>query len=161
MPATEFNFARDENETKHFSKTIISLLDKDTKKKMEFGTLMHSYFEYLDFKNIDLSIIDSEYRVYFERFFESDLMKNIKNSLNIYKEYEFIYYENDNKFHGIIDLMIEYSDHIDIIDYKLSNIRDTEYIKQLTGYKDYISKKTNKPIYIHLYSIFDSKFLTL
>ena len=157
----EFNFARDENETKHFSKTIISLLDKDTKKKMEFGTLMHSYFEYLDFKNIDLSIIDSEYRVYFERFFESDLMKNIKNSLNIYKEYEFIYYENDNKFHGIIDLMIEYSDHIDIIDYKLSNIRDTEYIKQLTGYKDYISKKTNKPIYIHLYSIFDSKFLTL
>ena len=32
--------------------------------------------------------------------------------------------------------MIEYNDHNDIIDYKLKNIYDTEYIKQLTGYKD-------------------------
>ena len=58
----EFNFQNSNKQDQHFSKTDISLLDKDTKEKLEFGNLMHSYFEYLNFKNIDLSIIDSEYK---------------------------------------------------------------------------------------------------
>ena len=98
----EFNFQNSNKQDQHFSKTDISLLDKDTKEKLEFGNLMHSYFEYLNFKNIDLSIIDSEYRDYFERFFKSDLMKNINKSLNIYKEYEFIYDDKNNKYHGLL-----------------------------------------------------------
>jgi len=50
-------------------------------------------------------------------------------------------------------LILEYDDHVDIIDYKLKNIEDPEYIKQLTGYKNYIEKKTNKKTNIYLYSI--------
>ena len=58
--------------------------------------------------------------------------------------------------HGIIDLMLEYSDHIDIIDYKLKEINDLNYIKQLNGYKEYIENKTNKKTNIYLYSILNN-----
>ena len=57
--------------------------------------------------------------------------------------------------------MLEYSDYIDIIDYKLKNISDEEYIKQLNGYKNYIEKISNKKVNIYLYSILDSVYKKL
>ena len=60
-------------------------------------------------------------------------------------------------YHGIIDLMLIYNDHIKIIDYKLKNINDKEYLKQLTGYKKYIENIFDKRAYIYLYSIMDNK----
>ena len=51
--------------------------------------------------------------------------------------------------------MIEYSDHIDIIDYKLKDINDVHYIDQLKGYKMYIESINNKEVNIYLYSILD------
>ena len=79
----------------------------------------------------------------------------------IYKEYEFIYETNESRIHGIIDLMLEYKDHIDIIDYKLSNIQDEAYIKQLATYKAYIETKTNKQVNLYLYSIMQSTYQKL
>ena len=60
--------------------------------------------------------------------------------------------------HGIIDLLLEYDDRIDLIDYKLKNITDDKYIKQLKGYQNYIETKVSKPVSIYLYSIIDGKF---
>ena len=40
-----------------------------------------------------------------------------------------------------------------IIDYKLKNISDEAYLKQLNGYKDYIENRFNKPTNIYLYSV--------
>ena len=63
------------------------------------------------------------------------IVNNLLKSLNvdgakIYKEHEFVYEKEDVIYHGIIDLMLEYKDHIKIIDYKLKNIDDKEYLKQ-------------------------------
>ena len=146
---------------KHFSKDSIYLMDDKLNDKIKLGNLLHTYLEYIDFKNINLDSIDSKYKNFLINFFECDLLKNINNSINIYKEYEFIYYKDNNKLHGIIDLMIEYEDYIDIIDYKLKNLYDTDYIKQLKGYKEYIYNKTNKLVNIYLYSLIDSKYITL
>ena len=44
-------------------------------------------------------------------------------------------------------------DNIKIIDYKLKNISDEAYLKQLNGYKDYIENRFNKPTNIYLYSV--------
>ena len=49
--------------------------------------------------------------------------------------------------------MLEYENNIDIIDYKLSDISDQNYKKQLKGYKDYIEAKTHKQAKTYLYSI--------
>ena len=77
-----------------------------------------------------------------------DIFKNIKNA-KTYHEHEFYY----NEYHGIIDLLCIYDDHIDIIDYKLSDIDKEEYIRQLNIYKEYVSSKSDLKINCYLLSI--------
>ena len=55
-------------------------------------------------------------------------------SATIYQELEFFFTKDDKEYHGIMDLMLEYDDEIKIIDYKLKNIDDDAYIKQLKKY---------------------------
>ena len=143
----------------HYSKSSNNLINKEIKEVMEFGTLIHYLLEIIDFKNYDLSTlkIDKFYIEKIEKFLNSDLLKDIENA-KIYKEYEFIYKLNNEEKHGIIDLMIEYDNYIKIIDYKLKNIDDQNYEKQLLGYKEYIKNKTGKEVYLYLYSIMDSKY---
>ena len=57
--------------------------------------------------------------------------------------------------------MIENDKEIRIIDYKLKNLDDENYIKQLNGYKNFIEKKTNKKTSIYLYSIIDENIVEI
>ncbi len=147
-------------EESHFSKTNLNIFTKEEKEKMEFGTKMHYYLETLDLNNLDLSDIEYLYKEKIEAFLKSDLISNLKEA-KIYQEYEFVDILDNEEKHGIIDLMLEYSDHIDIIDYKLKNINDEAYSKQLNGYKDYIKKIKDKKVNIYLYSIMDSNYQKL
>lgn len=157
----EINIENEVVEEKHFSKEINKIITKEENDLMKFGTKAHEIFELLDFRNIDLSLVDNKFiRNKVEKFLSNDLLKNISNA-NIYKEYEFIYIKDNNEYHGIIDLMLEYDNHIDIIDYKLKGITDENYIKQLNGYKEYIEKISNKEVSTYLYSILDEKVLKI
>ncbi len=145
----------------HFSKEKFSVNTKSEYNLMKSGTLVHRYLEYIDFKNYDSSLIDNKFiRSKIDKFASSEILSNVK-SANIFKEYEFMYKDDNNIYNGVIDLMLEYDDHIDIIDYKLKGISDEEYTKQLNGYKDYISIVSNKKVNIYLYSILDEKLLSL
>ena len=85
-----------------------------------------------------------------------DILKDI-NKARIFKEYEFSFV-SDKKHHGIIDLLIEYENRILIIDYKLNDIENLEYIKQLSSYKEYIkSLNLNKDINMYLFSFLENK----
>ena len=157
----EINIENEVVEEKHFSKETNKIITKEENDLMKFGTKAHEIFELLDFRNIDLSLVDNKFiRNKVEKFLSNDLLKNISNA-NIYKEYEFIYIKDNNEYHGIIDLMLEYDNHIDIIDYKLKGITDENYIKQLNGYKEYIEKISNKEVSTYLYSILDEKVLQI
>ena len=57
--------------------------------------------------------------------------------------------------------MLEYDNYIDIIDYKLKNIDDPNYLKQLEGYMEYIKSISNKDVNIYLYSFIDKKYKKL
>lgn len=150
------NFKEKEKTSKQISKETKTLLSKEDKEKMEFGTKMHEVFEYLDFKNPNiLSLPISDYfKTKVEKFLS---LIDTKNIINVYKEYEFSYEKDDNYFHGIIDLILEYEDKIKIIDYKLKNIDDENYDKQIKTYKEYLSTKTNKKIETYLFSILKEK----
>ena len=95
-----------------------------------------------------------------KNFLNQDLLKNILNA-QIYKEYEFIYDSDNVNYHGIIDLMLVYDEYIDIIDYKLMNTTNDEYIKQLNGYKEYIEKTFGKNVNLYLYSIINNEIVKL
>ena len=152
MCVNEYDSNVGELEEERFSKTIKKLVTSEEVSNMEFGTRIHEVFELTDFKNPNYSNLDSEESKYIRNFLDLDLLKNIDQA-NVLKEYEF--YVNNQK--GIIDLLLEYDDHIDIIDYKLSHIDDIEYVNQLTGYKNYISTKSNKNINLYLYSILNNE----
>ena len=156
------SYSKIEVTNNRFSKNSNELITKDVKEKMVFGTFMHYLLEVIDFKNPKLENLEVE-DIYIEKlsnFINCDLLKNINNA-KIYKEYEFIYKDELEEKHGFIDLMIEHDDYIDIIDYKLKNIDDENYEKQLKGYQKYISEITGKEVFIYLYSIIDSLYKKL
>ncbi len=151
----EINVPLELVEDTHFSKDLPELISLESSKNMEFGTKVHEVFELIDFKNYDPNIIHDEFiRTKVSKFLQNDLLKNVKNA-EIYHEYEFTYQYKNTNYHGIIDLILEYSDHIDIIDYKLKNTKDKHYIEQLNGYKKYIEELTGKVVNTYLYSIID------
>ena len=133
-------------EKQTYSKKVNTLITKEQKQNIEFGLNIHELLENTNLK-------EKSDNKYIKKLQENPLFKDIKDA-KIYQEYEF-YYEEDTKHNGIIDLMLEYIDHIDIIDYKLKNIEDEAYIKQLEGYRTYIKRKTNKSVNLYLYSIID------
>lgn len=142
---------------KHFSKEENKVYDVDIYKNIEFGKHIHSLFENFDFKNPDMNELSD---------FEKDLVKSFMdvidfdNVINVYKEYEFIC-GNDYECHGIIDLLLEYENEYKIIDYKLKNITDDSYVKQLEGYKNYIESITDKKVSTYLYSIIDKELVLI
>ena len=128
-----------------FSKVTNNLITMDEYNNMKEGTKLHYIFETEDFKTSN--------NPYVLKF-----IKHIDlNYLNSFKEYEFIYEEDNEIKHGFIDLMLEYENYIDIIDYKMKNIIDENYLKQLNGYKKYIESISSKSVNIYLYSILDNK----
>ena len=153
-----------ENETlidKHYSKENNKLITSDVKKNMKFGKYVHEVLEYFDLKKKDYSYIKDEFiKNKIISFSNLPLFDNVSEA-NIFHEYEFVYTLNNTKYHGVIDLMLEYPSHIDIIDYKLSDVTDINYISQLNGYKEYISSITKKTVNVYLYSIINEKISSL
>ena len=156
----EINIINETKEEESFSKKTNNLISKEDKENMNFGTKIHYILETLDFKNPNLDNIEPFIKEKINNLLNQEIIKNISDG-KIYKEYEFMYEKDNTIYHGIIDLMIEYDDHIDIIDYKLKNIDDENYKKQLSGYKEYIQSKTNKKVSTYLYSIFDNILLEI
>lgn len=150
----DLNLENNMLESKHFSKSLSKIIDRDFKERLEFGTFMHYVFEVYNFQDDNLEELDLDdmYKEKITNFLKHDEVKNIKDSVT-YKEYEIMFTKDGSLFHGFIDLLVEYEDHFDIIDYKLSNINSPEYVEQLSGYKDYIENKFKKPCNIYLYSI--------
>lgn len=145
-----------EVEKQSFSKKLHEYVSKEQQKNIDLGLKMHSILENIDFKHPNFDLITDE-------FYKNKVINFYKQlgevaSAEIYQEYEFMYEDEGILYHGIIDLMLEYKDHITIIDYKLKNVKDKEYIKQLTGYKKYVEEMSNKVVTVCLYSILDEYF---
>ena len=140
----------DKEEEKTFSKKNIHFITKEEENKLEYGRYVHELFELTDFNNT--SNLTGKNKEIITNFLD----KVDIGTANVYKEYEFIYEDNNITYHGIIDLMLEYDNNIKIIDYKLKNINDNAYLKQLNGYKNYIENTFNKDTSIYLYSILDN-----
>ncbi len=158
IDVNNLNINNNEVEDRHFSKSNYIIISKKEFNNMIKGIEIHEFLELFDFKNPNYEIIDNPfYADIIKKMLLNNIFINIENA-KIYKEYEFIYWDSNVKYHGIIDLMLEYSDYIDIIDYKLKNVIDKSYKKQLNGYKNYIEGKTNKTVNLYLYSILENKF---
>ena len=144
---------------KHYSKDELHLVERSEKELLELGTKVHEILEEIDFNdyNLDLYNIDTQVKNKINSFINSSLMQD-KLNLNMYKEYEFLYEDDNSLSHGIIDLLIEDKDMMYIIDYKLKNIDDPNYDNQLNGYRKYIEELTKKETKCYLYSIINENY---
>lgn len=138
---------------KTFSKKVRKPIDYKQYKNMELGKKVHTILEYLDFEYPNYSDIPSFFQEKIKKFLSSSIF--LPNIIHIYKEYEFYEKNEQEEFHGIIDLMIEYEDEIKIVDYKLKQITDDAYLDQLHGYQTYIESITDKKVTTYLYSVID------
>lgn len=143
-----------------FSKKKKELLSKEERENIELGKWFHEQFEYLDFKNPQIENLNLEARnkQYLSRFFEQPMIKE-GNFKNVFQEHEFIYSYENQKYHGIIDLVLEKEEEVIIIDYKLKNVVDEAYQNQLLGYKRYIEHKLQKKAKTYLYSILTNQMV--
>ena len=138
-----------------YSKDILHLSTKEEKEKMEFGIRVHQVLEQLDFKHPNLEGLSGKIKEKIEAFLKSSFVtENINGTF--YPEYEFI--DKKENTHGIMDLVIENGNKMIIIDYKLKNIDDENYDKQLNGYREFLKKKTKKEVECYLYSIIDEDY---
>lgn len=135
------------------SKEVIEVLSDEEQENLDYGTHLHAIMEGLDFKNIDLSLLNDEDYKIISNVLSNDLFKDIAKA-KTYHEHEFIFESNNKQYHGIIDLLVEYDDHVEIIDYKLLNIDHKEYDRQLSIYRDYVASViVDKPIKCYLLSL--------
>lgn len=144
----------------NYSKSNKSLYTIEEKNNIDIGIKNHYILENTDFNNPDFTLLNNNEINMIKSFLSLPQLSNINNA-TIFKEYEFINEENNKIERGIIDLMLIYDEYIDIIDYKLKNINDNAYNKQLIGYKNYIENKTNKKTNIYLYSILDKELIKI
>ena len=131
----------------HASKNIASILSISDAKTLEYGTKIHEMLENTDFKHV------KKPNIYVKHLLDTF---DFETSL-IYQEFEFFFTHDGQEYHGIIDLMLEYDSEIKIIDYKLKNIEDDAYIKQLNVYYEYMRSVSDKKISLYLYSIMDNQ----
>ena len=159
LEVKEINIENDIIEEKHYSKESLHIVTKEEQELLNYGTKVHKVLEQIDFKNPNLELFDLNKKMEekIKSFLNSEIIKDNINGV-FYKEYEFTYLEDNTHSHGIIDLLIEQPDKMIIIDYKLKNIDDENYDKQLNGYRKYIKEKTKKEVDCLLYSIQDERF---
>ena len=119
---------------------------------------MHSILENINFQKPNLENLTPFEKKKITSFINSGILKDI---VKAYREYEFIYEEENQEYHGIIDLLLIKENENIIVDYKLKHTTDEAYLKQLNGYKKYIENITKKTTKIYLYSILDEKLINL
>lgn len=153
---SEINIEQVLKEKEKLSKGIVGLLDQNQMKNLEFGKEVHQALEYLDFLHPNLEGMNSFLSKKIKAFLQLPIFSKCGEA-SIYKEYEFIDIMEGKEIHGVIDLMLIYPDHVDIIDYKLKTIYDQDYKRQLEGYCSYIKNLTGKKTDGYLYSILDEK----
>ena len=162
ITTNELNIEYKIAENKHFSKPLSKIIDREFKEVLDKGTMLHECFEAYNFNNSNLDDLNikEEYKDNIRKFLSHTEVKDISKA-KTYKEHEIRYKKDGYICNGIIDLLVEYEDHFDIIDYKTNNVESEEYVEQLNGYKDYIQSKYGKPTYTYLYSIEQNSFKKL
>lgn len=136
----------------HASKELDSDIDTNL---LVIGNKYHYYLEITDFKSKDVSFIkDEKDRKLISTFLAQDLFKD-SSKAKVLHEYKF--YDEVNDVSGVIDLLLIYDEHIDIVDFKLSHVEDKEYETQLGKYKAYISQLSKLPIHTYVTGIMSGK----
>ncbi len=142
------------------SKQMVNVPSSRELALLEQGNAFHKALEVsgLSLEKLQKLQLPKQHNIYITRFLKHPFIQE-KQILHHYHEYAFEKREQDTIIKGVIDLILETPDAFYIIDYKLSNIEDVAYQKQLRTYAMYLKTIVDKPVYTYLYSIYQGTFL--
>jgi ATP-dependent exoDNAse (exonuclease V) beta subunit len=150
----QFDYKVEEIDERRFSKSEHTLFDDQTKSALAYGDEIHQSLEQINYLDLDQSM--SNLPVHIQKSIkylsQTDLFKSLNNPI-FFKEYEFLDDIDGHMRSGIIDLLIEDDSNMIVIDYKLKNIDDEAYEKQINAYVNYLNKITDKQVKGYLYSL--------
>ena len=154
---TKIVFAEEKETKGRASKEFVDDEDLEKVKALEYGNLLHSYLELVDFSKKDTSFIENEKdRERIDRVLSLELFSDASKA-KIFHEYS--YFDDRLKSKGSIDLLLVYSDHIDIVDYKTKHIDDEAYDRQLNVYRrNILTLFPNRKVRMYLLSIIDGVY---
>ncbi|MFP4187474.1 MAG: UvrD-helicase domain-containing protein [Acholeplasmataceae bacterium] len=159
----DLDLNNDRRQDMAFSNVPSNLLTQRELASLETGTRLHEILEMIDLK----ADLEREFERLQLSEHEKSLLRGIKDlpfmakieqHIRSYKEYEFVHERNGVRRHGVIDLIVEFSDRVYVVDYKLKDIDRRYYEQQVTGYVDYLRGIVDKPIEAYLYSIIEGKY---
>ena len=115
---------------------------------LDFGSELHAYLEKMDLTTKSTDYVKNrQMKKYVYNVMNSSIFNGVSNE-QVRHEYRF--YDEENNIQGYIDALIVKDNEIDIVDFKLKNIDESEYDRQLRIYKSYISKLTSLPVRMFL-----------
>ncbi|MFO7968697.1 MAG: UvrD-helicase domain-containing protein [Candidatus Izemoplasmatales bacterium] len=152
----DFNFETEKVEQKSYSKTTNEFFSDETIKAIEYGDEIHKLLEDIDYNNLEETLKSLPKNIQSSIIYlsNSEVFNSFKKP-EFFQEYEFIEKTKSNYKTGIIDLLVIDIDKAYIFDYKLKNISDEAYTKQIQAYKDYLKTQIDLPITGYLYSLLD------
>ncbi len=132
---------------KRASKEIVEDVDDSL---LEFGTRLHYLLEVSNYETKDTSYIkEKQLKKYVDNVLNCGLFDGVTNE-QVLHEYSF--FDEEHNTNGIIDCLVVLPDEVRIIDFKLKNISDEKYVKQLNIYADYVKLITEKSLKLYLIS---------
>lgn len=148
-----FHFESQVIDQGRYSKQEHHFTSEEEKAMMSYGQNVHEMLEKIDYQDLSsINQLPSFLNDTMNYFINTSLFKSLL-APQFYPEYEFIDEVNGSMRHGFIDLLIEEKDRFIIIDFKLKSINDEQYVDQIKGYQQYLSKITDKKIQGYLYSL--------
>lgn len=140
------------NDVERASKKAVNI---DTQ-LLEKGNELHRLMELVDLKTRDCSFIkDANLKNRIEKVLKLPVLENACNG-SVYKEYA--YFDVETQTTGVIDLLVVYDNYIDIIDFKMWNMDDDAYKRQLNVYGSFIKKQFKKPINLYICSLLKGEY---
>jgi ATP-dependent helicase/nuclease subunit A len=130
---------------------------------MQYGALLHEYLFLVDFSQPDLSFItDEKIKNIIQKILTQPLFQRIISGIkskttSVFKEYSYL---NQDGQKGIIDLLVIEGNTALIIDYKLSNIADLDYQRQLSIYEQFLVNKGLKHVEKYLVSLLNNLIIS-
>ena len=144
MPANPYSFER--KMPGSFSAALNFDVDPDA---LRYGTYLHEVMEGFNFKKPSFEGLGAKTKREIASFLSSPVAEDMGKA-EIYPEYAFV--DEDGK-EGSIDLILDFGDHLRVIDYKSSDIDDPDYAKQVRGYMGVASRIFGCPSEGFLYSL--------
>ena len=127
------------------SKSVNEEIDPDL---LDFGTELHAYLENFNLETKSLDYVKNrQMKKYVYNVMHSSLFDGVKNN-EVLHEYRF--FDEESGIEGYIDALIVKENEIDIVDFKLKNIDEKEYDRQLRIYKSFLARQTKLPIKMYL-----------